>query len=116
SNTGNPFFVDRNDWPRIRPYTWLENRSGYIETRVTYRPLERPRRVFLHRFILGVHGDAPANLSGAVTAHINGNRRDNRRANLRVVSNSENQMNRRPRKDNRSGHTGVSWDAKSRKW
>lgn len=48
--------------------------------------------------------------------HINGNRSDNRWENLRVVSRSENQRNKRQHVNNTSGVTGVHFDVKSRKW
>lgn len=48
--------------------------------------------------------------------HINGIRTDNRIANLRVVSNQENQMNQRIRKDNKSGTTGVHWIKDKAQW
>lgn len=48
--------------------------------------------------------------------HINRCRTDNRFANLRVVSNAENQHNGSVRKNNRSGVHGVSWDEKRGKW
>ena len=37
-------------------------------------------------------------------------------SNLRVVTNSQNQKNRRMRPDNTSGFAGVSWDKRSQKW
>lgn len=48
--------------------------------------------------------------------HINGNRRDNRLCNLRVVSDRENAMNRAVRFDNISGRIGVSWSKRDKCW
>lgn len=46
--------------------------------------------------------------------HINGNRADNRLSNLRVVSHSDNQKNRRLLANNSSGHNGIN--RRGRKW
>ena len=48
--------------------------------------------------------------------HINGDRSDNRIANLRDVSKSENQRNATIRSDNASGFTGVCWHKDVNKW
>jgi hypothetical protein len=50
--------------------------------------------------------------------HINGNRSDNRLANLRECSVAENAQNMKPRgrSDNKSGHIGVHWDSHTSKW
>lgn len=48
--------------------------------------------------------------------HINGDPQDNRIANLRLATQSENMRNSCRRKDNTSGVRGVSWDKKSQKW
>jgi hypothetical protein len=48
--------------------------------------------------------------------HINGCRTDNRLANLRAVSRQENSRNASRSKKNTSGHTGVSWSEKDKRW
>jgi len=65
----------------------------------------------MHRIILGLrHGD------GKIADHINRNGLDNRQSNLRVVSRSGNQHNRRVSKNNVSGYTGVCWLISRKKW
>ena len=69
------------------------NRYGYC---VRYKSVKNKTRVFfMHREIM----DAKP---GQIVDHINGNGLDNRRANLRFVSASQNALNQR-RKANRSG-------------
>lgn len=49
--------------------------------------------------------------------HINGDEADNRITNLRDVSKSVNQQNKRkPRADNKSGLMGVGWHRRGKKW
>lgn len=48
--------------------------------------------------------------------HINGIRTDNRIVNLRAVTHQENQKNQRKAKNNSSGHVGVFWSPKRKKW
>ncbi len=63
----------------------------------------------MHRFIL----DAP---DGAVVDHINGNALDNRRANLRLCTPTENAYNKRKRPGTVSQYKGVSWDSRNQRW
>ena len=48
--------------------------------------------------------------------HINRNKLDNRRCNLRVASNSQNCRNREKGKNNTSGYKGVSYKKKNKKF
>jgi len=48
--------------------------------------------------------------------HINGNKKDNRIENLRLVDRKGNSRNHPMKKNNTSGHTGVSWVGRLNKW
>lgn len=58
------------------------------------------------------HGEWPSSFLD----HINGDRSDNRPANLRVVVAQENARNQKARYDNTSGVVGVCWCKRKRKW
>jgi hypothetical protein len=64
----------------------------------------------LHRAII----NAP---KGLYVDHINGDTLDNRRANLRIATNSQNQANRiRLKSGTSSRYRGVTWNKASQKW
>lgn len=66
-----------------------------------------------HRVIWAlVYGKLPEN----VIDHINGDKADNRLANLRAATVSQNGMNRGLPANNSSGCKGVSWDRACQKW
>ena len=48
--------------------------------------------------------------------HINNNKLDNKKSNLRYVTPSENNMNRQMAENNTSGFKGVYWKVKTKKW
>ena len=65
----------------------------------------------MHRFILGLEpGDK------LVSDHINANRLDNRRNNLRVGDYALNAQNTAGRTDRQGRYRGVGWDEKNKKW
>ncbi|HVQ45170.1 MAG TPA: AP2 domain-containing protein [Candidatus Saccharimonadia bacterium] len=71
------------------------------------------RQIFMHREIL----DLPrlSKYRGPVGDHINRDKLDNRRANLRAVSKSEDAQNGPPR-GGTSATPGVNWHKRQRKW
>ena len=97
--------VDDADHEWLSRFHWQASEQLCVATRAKG---ER-KGILIHRMIL----NAPAHLE---VDHINGNRLDNRRENLRLVTSSQNKMNRGPRKDCKSGIKGVSWHKQNSKW
>lgn len=87
------FIVDTDDFELIKIMKWGHG-CGYICGSMTGRPL-------LHRFIM-----KPSRAQ--LVDHINFDRMDNRRSNLRVCSRSQNNMNRR-KTSGTSSFKGVYW-------
>ncbi|WP_420796654.1 AP2 domain-containing protein [Brevibacillus agri] len=63
----------------------------------------------MHRLILSAR-------QGEFVDHIDGNKLNNVRSNLRLATKAGNQRNQRIRSDNTSGFRGVYWCKKSGKW
>lgn len=80
---------------------------GYIKVGFDRRVFEVHRIIWLH-----VHGFIPK----SHIDHIDGNPSNNRLANLRPATPSQNQANRRLGKNNSSGIKGVCWDRQRHKW
>lgn len=80
---------------------------GYIRITIDRRGFRAHRLAWLY-----VYGSWP----DEDIDHINGQRSDNRIANLRACSNAENGQNRGLSTNNRSGFTGVSYHQLTRKW
>lgn len=70
------------------------------------------RRYLAHRLAwFYVHGSWPTEID-----HIDRDRSNNKLANLRLSTRSQNNMNTKRRSDNKSGVTGVTWHKGSQKW
>lgn len=105
NNTGVEFFIDYEDYPKVCNYTWNEKTGqGYIVANYNHT------KVSLHRLLFD-----DLNNSNMID-HINRNKKDNRKKNLRIVNNSQNQMNRDKPKQNTSGVKGVYWHKSKEKW
>lgn len=111
--------VDDADRTTVAAHAWFE-RNGYAVTKVYAGKRDGhsiQRQISMHRMLLGLASDDPR-----VSDHINRNRMDNRRANLRVVSRTENAQNKgayartRRAADRSCPYRGVHWDKTSGKW
>ena len=101
-SNGASFIFDEADLPLIKKHTW-SNARGHIRTLIDNRT------VYLHRLIMGLPDEFEID-------HINMDKTDNRRCNLRIATHSENQMNRGVRCDNTSGFKGVCLDKRTDKY
>ncbi len=109
--------VDDDDYERLSAKRW---RASVMKPRadgsVTVYAIGstslrdgKERTLFLHRVVL----DAP---KGKQVDHINGDGLDNRKENLRICTNAENNRNRRPYPYGDSKFKGVSWAKRDEKW
>lgn len=100
-------------WRKRKPHKNKVNGLGHADKQGYLSVGFKGRQYSLHRLIwLYVYGYWP---KGEID-HINGNNQDNRLCNLREVSPSENQHNRRICKNNKSGFAGVSFDKQTGRW
>lgn len=86
--------------------------QGYAAKSVYLPPINGVRRQItlrMHRFIMNTP-------KGLETDHVDRNRLNNQRSNLRICTKSENQRNVSNRKDNTSGYKGINWNKQHRKW
>ena len=115
--------IDDEDFERVTKFKWslLKNgTSGYAvrSTVVGYRSPDKPKgdsknqihkMSYLSHFILNLDGKF-------IVDHIDGNKLNNQKHNLRIVTKSQNAMNSKVRSDNKSGVRGVNWDKIHNKW
>jgi len=97
--------VDDDDYVWARTLAWSLDSKGYAKH--LFIPEMKMRK--LHRMIM----NAP---DGVQVDHINGDKLDNRKSNLRLCSNAQNQRNRPIQKNNTSGYKGVVWMSDRNKW
>lgn len=92
-------FVDDDDFPELSRYKWYLSYNGYA-----YRSGTHPKNhIYMHRQVL----NAP---KGIGVDHINGDKLDNTRQNLRLATQGQNVRNARPWAKKVSRYKGVSWN------
>lgn len=100
---GRQILVDTEDVPRLSRYTWCVEGTGYAMSRSGGNAIK------MHRFLL----DAS---KGNFVDHINGNRLDNRKQNLRICKKQQNEFNAKVRADSTTGFRGVSFEKRRHKY
>lgn len=107
-NSGEHAIVDESDYADLVKWRWFYTNAGYA-SRATNQGRKKWISIPMHRYLL----KAP---KGQDVDHINGNKLDNRRCNLRLVTRSHNKARGGVTKRNTSGYRGVSWDKRANKW
>lgn len=86
--------------------TWKESSKSYYIVGKD----ENKKVIYLHRFLMKIKNEMQVD-------HINGNTQDNRRVNLRILTNGENKQNKtKAHSQNKSGYRGVRYHKDSNKW
>ena len=91
--------VDDEDFEWLNQFKWCVNSSKYVIT----------GKNTMHKMIMNPPKDMQID-------HVNGDRFDNRRINLRICTGSQNCMNRKPTTKGISGYRGVTWHSTTQKW
>ena len=96
--------VDENIYYHLMHFKWrMHVKTGYVLGRVDKQD------VYLHRYVLEYSGNEYVD-------HINSNKLDNRKLNLRVVTIKQNSQNKSKAKSARSKYIGVNWHKGMKKW
>lgn len=101
------FVFDIDNLSLVEGRDWYKDKDGYLVSSYFYNG-ER-KFVRFHRIVMDAR-------PGECVDHINRNKADNRKQNLRRCKRSENDRNRKLYRNNTSGVTGVFFDKQRKKW
>lgn len=93
---GTEFIIDKDMMNAVGQLYWHKEPDGYITCTQKGMP-----KLMLHRFIAGADDES------MIVDHINRNRLDCRRSNLRIVTAQQNSMNKSLQKNSTTGYAGV---------
>lgn len=102
---GGHTIVDQADYPALSRWKWKRDHRGYARRSVS----STKGSVAMHRWIALPDPDR-------FIDHMNRNKLDNRRCNLRECSPAQNGWNADTRSTNRSGYKGVVWESRQGFW
>jgi len=109
SNNKGIVLVDDEDYDMLSQYKWhlhdKKNKYAISDIKIN----GKSKRKKMHRLIMGEP-------QGFEIDHIDRNTLNNQKNNLRIVTHSQNQMNKIKQKNNTSGYKGVSWHKHIKKW
>jgi hypothetical protein len=92
--------IDDEDFELVSRYVWHISYYGYAISGI----------IFMHRLILGL------SVWDTSVDHINGNKLDNHKSNLRKCTVAQNIYNSKICSRNKSGYKGVYWNKEKGKW
>lgn len=107
---GKYVIVDEHDFEWLNQWRWYYASSGYAMRKPWIKEGKgKSEIIVMHRLIMGAK-------KGQEVDHINRDRLDNRRSNLRIVTSQQQRFNMSRAKNNTSGHKGISWSKERNKW
>lgn len=113
-NDNYEFYIDKEYYDLIWNYCWHKHQDGYLRTCIGQKENGGNIYKLMHVMIMEAEG---YDLSNNVEVdHINGKPNDNRVENLRVITHEENMRNVKLPSNNTSGHKGVYYSERERKW
>lgn len=98
--------VDADDYEHLMRWKWHVDCKGYPSRSQNMGKINGKVKIKtfkMHRDIMH-HHDRAENID-----HIDGNKLDNRKVNLRPATHSQNSMNKKPQANAKSKYKGVSW-------
>lgn len=95
------FIIDESDFEKVIKHKWRFARGNFCTGNTHV--------IQIHTFLMEPN-------ENQVVDHINGDRTDNRRDNLRITTQAKNCINKKLQGNNKSGMAGVSWDKDRNKW
>ena len=105
-NTNIEFIFDIDDYEKVSKHRWKENSNKYhpyICAKIN------GKWIYVHRLIM----DAK---QGEYVDHIDRNVLNNKKSNLRIVTNQQNSFNAKTTSINKSGYKGVYWSVRDKYW
>jgi hypothetical protein len=104
---GKTTIVDDEDYEYLNQFKWYYN-TGYA---VRGKKIGgKGIKILMHRLIMGVT-DSKVHID-----HFNHNKLDNRKENLRIATQQQNQFNKKPKENSSSKYKGVTWCKSRKKW
>ena len=94
---GTEFLIDAEDIEKVSQQTWRMDKDGYI----SHPGKHGKRGMMLHRYVAGITDPE------VIVDHINRDRKDCRKENLRIISPFGNSCNHKIFDTNKTGYTGV---------
>lgn len=107
SRSGEEIFsvIDRYNFDILSKHRWCRSFFGYA----VRKDPNGPGIIWMHRIIMGAKHNQ-------FVDHINGDKLDNRRCNLRFVNKPQNAWNSKIPSTNKSGHKNIYFNKRAHKW
>ena len=101
NNSNDQVLVDHGNWYSLSNYNWVKCDKFYAKSTI--------KKEYMHRIIMNAKPDEKVD-------HINHNKLDNRKENLRISTSAQNNHNRPKSPTASSKYYGVCWNKRCKSW